>query len=210
MKKETGRIEAFSDGVFAIAITLLVLDLRVPAPGRFAEELLADWTSYLAYLAAFLTIASIWLHHHSVFQHIARVGPAVLLFNLLLLLGVSLVPWPTSLIAAAIRDGSRSDEVAAILVYTITSVLVSIAWAGVGWSLSRHPEFLVHSDDARWMGVTALQAMIAAGPSLVAAALSPFAPLVSLLIFLLVPLYFIVVTTITRRAPGAHATADTR
>ena len=61
MKKETGRIEAFSDGVFAIAITLLVLDLGVPAPGRFAETLLADWTSYVAYLAAFLTLASIWL-----------------------------------------------------------------------------------------------------------------------------------------------------
>ncbi|ANF32800.1 hypothetical protein A0130_15060 [Leifsonia xyli] len=209
MKKETGRIEAFSDGVFAIAITLLVLDLGVPSPGRFAETLLADWTSYLAYLAAFLTIASIWLHHHSVFQHIARVGPAVLLFNLLLLLGVSLVPWPTSLIAAAIRDGSRSDEVAAIAVYTITSVLVSIAWAGIGFSLSRHPEWLLHPDDARWMRVTGYQAALAAVPSLVAAAVSPFAPLVSLLIFLLVPLYFILVTTI-RPAPGAHGTAETR
>ena len=72
-----GRVEAFSDGVIAIAITLLVLDLRAPqAKGRFLHDLGAEWPSYAAYLATFLIIGTIWLTHHSLFTRVARVdGP---------------------------------------------------------------------------------------------------------------------------------------
>jgi uncharacterized membrane protein len=68
----------FSDGVFAIAVTLLVLDLPVPKSGRFLVTLLEDWPSFFAYIAAFLTIAAIWVHHHTVFSRIRRVEPAII------------------------------------------------------------------------------------------------------------------------------------
>src|SRR5947209_17591003 len=98
----TGRVEAFSDAVFAIALTLLVLDLRTPEPGTFVPSLLVEWPTYVAYLTAFLTIASIWMTHHAMFTRIVGVDPPVLIANLVLLLGASLVPWPTSLLSAAI------------------------------------------------------------------------------------------------------------
>jgi uncharacterized membrane protein len=195
--RETGRIEAFSDAVFAIAITVLVLDLRVPAPGRFAETLLSDWSSYLAYLAAFATIASIWLHHHTVFRRIARVEPAVLLLNLLLLLGVSVVPWPTSLIAAAVREGTRSDQIAAVAVYTLVSLVVSASWTGLGFALAARPRLLVDPADTGWMRLHGYQAMLAAIPILVAGALVFVSPIASLLVFVAVPAYFIAVVSTT-------------
>jgi len=92
-----GRVEAFSDGVFAIAVTLLVLDLRSPeVPGEFAHDLAAQWPSYLAYVAAFAMVGSVWLHHHLVFARVARVDIGVILTNLVLLLTVSILPFPTA------------------------------------------------------------------------------------------------------------------
>lgn len=101
---ETARVEAFSDGVFAIAITLLVLDLKVPrdlAPtASLTGALLRQWPSYFAYLTSFLTIGIMWLNHHRLYTLIRRSDHVLLLLNGLLLLGVSVVPFPTSLVAA--------------------------------------------------------------------------------------------------------------
>src|ERR1044071_3471000 len=98
---ETGRIEAFSDGVFAIAITLLVLDLKVPMERHGDRELLTalaqQWPTYLAYVTSFSTILIMWINHHRVFSLIGRADDRLLFYNGLLLLGVSIVPFPTSL-----------------------------------------------------------------------------------------------------------------
>src|SRR5204863_7975629 len=103
---QTGRVEAFSDGVMAIAITLLVLDLKVPTAAEVTDagSLLAalgnHWPSYLAYLAAFLTIGLIWLNHRAFVDRVNRFDNRLQWLNLMLLLGVATLPFPTSLLAA--------------------------------------------------------------------------------------------------------------
>ena len=122
---ESNRIEAFSDGVFAIALTLLVLDLHAPATrGRFGHDLLAEWPAYVAYLAAFLNISAIWINHHDLFSRIRRVDPPVICANLLVLLVSSLFPWPASVMSTAVRSGNHSDQVAATVLFAAFGLLV--------------------------------------------------------------------------------------
>ena len=148
---ETGRVEAFSDGVFAIALTLLVLDLRPPEPGTFVHSLLDEWPTYLAYLVAFLTIGSIWLSHHNAFTRVRRADPVVLVLNLVLLLGASLVPWPTALVSRALRDGHHDDQIAAVFVYSLVTVLVSLPWCLLSARLALRPHLLETDEDRDWM-----------------------------------------------------------
>jgi len=112
----TNRLEAFSDGVFAIAITLLVLDIHVPEPGsgRLGHELLAQWPSYAAYVISFLTIGIIWINHHAAFSRLRSVDHSILIWNLLLLLSVGVLPFTTSLMATYLKEGSGESLAAAI------------------------------------------------------------------------------------------------
>ncbi|HVZ37979.1 MAG TPA: TMEM175 family protein [Candidatus Kapabacteria bacterium] len=134
---ETGRVEAFSDGVFAIAITLLVLDLKVPreiADGHLAEELLHLWPSYMAFLASFLTIGVMWINHHRLFTLIRRCDHTLLILNGLLLLGVTVVPFPTGLVAGFL---GRPDARIAAMVYNGTFVLLAVFF-NVLWRHASH------------------------------------------------------------------------
>ncbi len=116
-EKETGRVEAFSDGVFAIAITLLILDLHVPrdlpATTTLGNALLAQWPSYLAFITSFALIGIMWINHHKLFTLIKRSDHLLLVFNLLLLLGATAVPFITSLLAEYI--GHNGQRVAAMI-----------------------------------------------------------------------------------------------
>lgn len=99
---ESSGVEAFSDGVLAIALTLLVLDLHSDAArGQFGPELAHQWPGYVAYLAAFLNIAAIWTNHHDLFTRVRRVDNRALALNLLVLLTASLLPWPAAVLGAA-------------------------------------------------------------------------------------------------------------
>jgi uncharacterized membrane protein len=121
--KETGRVEAFSDGVFAIAITLLVLDLKVPAQSPLLEGLLAQWPIYVAYLISFVFILIMWVNHHSMFEHIVRVDSTFMLLNGLLLLGITVVPFPTNIVAQYILT---PDQNVAAAVYNGWFFLIGI------------------------------------------------------------------------------------
>jgi uncharacterized membrane protein len=112
----TNRLEAFSDGVFAIAITLLVLDIHVPEPGsgHLGHELLAQWPSYAAYVISFITIGIIWINHHAAFSRLRAVDHSILILNLLLLLSVGILPFTTSLMATYLKEGSGEGLAAAI------------------------------------------------------------------------------------------------
>jgi len=106
-EKETGRLEAFSDGVFAIAITLLVLELKVPdarvASGSaldLGRALLQQWPSYIGLVTSFFTVLIMWVHHHAIMRNVCRTDAWLHYANGLLLLGVTFVPYPTSVLAS--------------------------------------------------------------------------------------------------------------
>jgi uncharacterized membrane protein len=111
-----GRLEAFSDGVLAVAITLLVLDLRVPEPGTGAlgHQLAHEWPSYAAYAISFLTIGIIWINHHAAVARLREPDHAILVLNLLLLMSVCVLPFATSLFATYLREGKGAHLAAAV------------------------------------------------------------------------------------------------
>ncbi|HEY9378152.1 MAG TPA: TMEM175 family protein [Jiangellaceae bacterium] len=122
----TGRLEAFSDGVFAIAITLLVLDITVPAGST--DDLLAavanQWPSYLAYVISFATIGVAWLEHNAITDYMDYADAMVVRVNLLLLLLVSFLPFPTRLIAEYFGD--RDAERVAATIYGMNLLLIAV------------------------------------------------------------------------------------
>jgi uncharacterized membrane protein len=133
---EKGRLEAFSDGVFAVAITLLALDLAVPGPGHgsLAHQLGERWPTYAAYVLSFFVIGIMWVNHHSLFKSIARADRTLLFLNLTLLLFIVAVPFGTSTVAEYLRDGGYDANVAAALYAAIflgaaLSFLAIFAWS---------------------------------------------------------------------------------
>ena len=134
MEKETARIEAFSDGVFAIAITLLILEIKVPtADNDLAGQLLRQWPSYVAFVISFAFIGIMWINHHRLFSHIKRSNNALLFLNLLLLLGVTAVPFPTAVLAQHLGTGNQ--RAAAILyhgTYFAIAIFFNILWRYAG------------------------------------------------------------------------------
>jgi uncharacterized membrane protein len=126
---ESNRVEAFSDGVFSIAITLLVLELAIPTiRGAFLADLIEERVSYLAYVAAFGSIGVLWMGHHTVFSRIRAVDAGLLWRNLVLLLTVSIVPFPTAVIASAFRVGNERDQAAAVVSYAVVGMASGVAW----------------------------------------------------------------------------------
>ncbi len=140
------RLEAFSDAVLAIVLTLLVLEL-LPNGAQSPKELLGNWPTYLAFLTAFLTVGVVWLNHNQAVARIRRADPIVQVLNLGILLGASLMPWPTSLISAALEDGDRPDQIAAIFVFAIVTILISVPWLALDVYLIRHPLLLASPSD---------------------------------------------------------------
>ena len=132
---DTARTEAFSDGVFAIAITLLVLEIDVPESDfdNLARGIAHQWPSYLGYVTSFVTIGGLWLAHHGVFRRLAFVNSAIMRLNLVLLMVVSFLPFPTKLMAEAIRDDSA--ERAAVIFYGATLLAISITFSAL-WSVA--------------------------------------------------------------------------
>jgi uncharacterized membrane protein len=147
---ETTRIEAFSDGVLAIAVTLLVLDLRVPLEdtlhGSLSSALADEWPAYAAYVTSFLVIGIIWVNHHGVFELVQHVDRLALFLNLLLLMAVVAIPFTTALLSEYLRAGDRDARTAAV-VYTLVMLAMSLAFAGLFAHLARHTERLVDGVD---------------------------------------------------------------
>ena len=129
------RLEALADGVFAIAITLLVLEIRLPettegAPGGLGHALRAVWPSYLGYALSFIMIGIMWVNHHSIFRLLERVDHTFTVLNLLLLLVIAFVPFPTRVLAEHLRD-PRSQVAAAAFysgTYTLIGIVFNLVW----------------------------------------------------------------------------------
>lgn len=145
-ESSTSRLETFSDGVFAIAATLLVLEFVVDSRKTarpLGHQLLHLWPSYLAYTTSFLTIAIIWINHHHVMETIARVDRTFLFISTLLLLVVAFIPFPTKLVAVYLeRPG---DERAAVYAYAATFLLMAVAF-NVLWAYACRNRRLIRDD----------------------------------------------------------------
>ena len=128
---DSGRLEAFSDGVFAVAITLLALDLPVRGPD-LAAQLAHHWPAFAAFVVSFFTIGIIWVNHHALFRNFSRIDRPLLFLNLLLLFSVVLIPFATSTIAAYLREGSASAAVAAAIYQGVFEGM-SISFALLLW-----------------------------------------------------------------------------
>ncbi|MGI5211912.1 TMEM175 family protein [Plantactinospora sp. CA-290183] len=142
---ETDRVKAFSDGVFAIVITLLVLELRVPEhePGGLLHGLLQEWPAYLAFVVSFVYVGVIWLNHHALLRLVAGMTLALNWINLAVLLGAVIVPFSTSVLAAALAPGSDDrDRRVAVVLYAVAAALMSAPWMVLFGYLRRRPELL--------------------------------------------------------------------
>lgn len=130
---DTGRIETFSDGVFAIAITLLIIEIGVPhvegAESLF-ERLVHLWPSYLGYAISFIVIGTVWANHHNRFRLISRSDHVLLFLNVVFLMCVAFLPFPTALLAEYIRE--EEHRITAVAVYTgtlaVTAVFFTLLW----------------------------------------------------------------------------------
>jgi uncharacterized membrane protein len=138
----TTRLEAFSDGVFAIVITLLVLELHAPEPGErtLGSALGRMWPSYAAFLASFLVVGIIWLNHHAMFALVSRTTHGLQVANLGLLLTVTVLPFPTAVLGNYARDAADADGRTAVLLYGASSTAMSLAFQIIWRYILRHPE----------------------------------------------------------------------
>jgi uncharacterized membrane protein len=147
---ETGRTEAFSDGVLAIAVTLLVLDLHVPLSNALREPLAValahEWPAYAAYVTSFLIIGIIWVNHHAVFQLVGRVDRSVLFLNLLLLMAVVAIPFATALLSEYLLAGNGNARIAA-LVYSAIMLVMSFGFALLYTFIALRPVLLADGVD---------------------------------------------------------------
>ena len=204
-------MEAFSDGVFAFAMTLLVLGLRDPtmgSTGSLLQGLFGEWPAFLAFGISFTTILVMWMNHHNLFTYVRRIDGPFMLLNGLLLLATTLIPFTTSLVADHILF---ADSGTAAEVYSGTFLLVALAWNLLWQYASRHPGILASSVSDAEIKTTTRQFIF--GPSLyvvafVAAFFSGIASLVINLIVLAVYGFFAAITKIGGRSAEKAQSLD--
>jgi uncharacterized membrane protein len=198
---DKARLEAFSDGVFAIAITLLVLDLHVPevGDGSLAHALWRQWPADASYVVSFLTIGIVWVNHHNVFRHLERCDRRLLFLNVLLLLTVAVLPYPTALIA---HYGRTHNAVAAAVAYGVVMVSLALFFNAI-WHYSIRAGLLGAEADPR--EVSGITRSFVPGPFLyLAGTLLAFVNAdASLLIYAALAVFYIVSSSFWgRRAEG--------
>jgi len=195
-----GRLEAFSDGVFAIVITLLILDVRPEGSGLTGWQMFAhDWHKILIFVLSFVMVGVYWISHHHMMHFIAATDRTLLWFNLSLLLVVVFIPY-----AAALMSASHADATA-IRIYGSTLILINLIGAALWWyaNLKRR---LVHSTMPEWFAGFVLRLQTA--PMLIyglAIALASWQRFVSLALFAVVPAFFILPNPwLEKRISGAR------
>jgi uncharacterized membrane protein len=196
------RLEAFSDGVFAIAITLLIIEVRVPDShaGDLARDLANQWPSYAAFVVSFAIIGIIWVNHHDIFERIVIVDRSLLFLNLLLLLTVAFLPFPTALLGDYIREGDNAHIAAAV--YGANMTLIGLAFIAMWTYLIRVPTLLTPEVGVEGARRARRAAMI--GPVVYALTipLAFVSPVACLLAYAALALYFAIAFTVARQTGG--------
>jgi uncharacterized membrane protein len=199
----THRIEAFSDAVFAIAVTLLVLDVHRPDDtDRLWHRLGELWPNYLAYVISFLLIGLAWANHHAMFQYIAHSDHVLLLLNTLLLMATAFLPFSTSVLAQALStgDGERS----AVAFYGGIVILGGLFFNAL-WMWARHDHHLLRADLTP-ASARAIQRVYLVGPIfyLIGTVLGLIQPIAGLVVFaFLILLYWLPLPVLTKSGHGS-------
>jgi uncharacterized membrane protein len=199
---ETGRVEAFSDGVFAIAITLLILAVGIEqgiAKGDVQHQLLHQlWPAYIAYAVSFLTVGIMWVNHHQVFRHFQRVDRPLLLLNILLLMCISFTPFPTRVVAQHAKSGG--DREAAAVLYGATMTLTAICFFSV-WMYGSRRLLRPDADMREVSGIT--RSYLPGAPMYaLATAIAFVSPIASLIIFGALAVFYAISSSFFGREPS--------
>ncbi|HSS60457.1 MAG TPA: TMEM175 family protein [Candidatus Limnocylindrales bacterium] len=190
------RVEAFSDGIFAFAATLLILNLAVVETRPLGPELLRIWTSYVAYAISFITIGIIWANHHTVMHQIGHVDRFFLIANVVFLMFIAFIPFPTRLLALNIEgDGAKAAALAYGVTLTGTALLFNVLWryAASGRRLLR--------DDAEQRVVDGISRSYVLGPLSYAAAtlIALWNPIVSAGLYAALAVFYVLESSIFGR-----------
>ncbi len=193
-EKETGRVEAFSDGVFAVAITLLILNIQLPSAQTFKNDQAMwsffgdQWPMLIAFVTSFATIGVMWLNHHKLFKHIRYVDNTLILLNLLLLLTIVFIPYPTALLAQQYIH--YPSQHAAAIIYSGTNILMAVGF-NMLWRYASHKNHLL-SKNADKEEVEAITRQYRFGPLLyiIIFALAWFSTLASIALILFLAIFF--------------------
>jgi uncharacterized membrane protein len=141
---DSRRAESFSDGVFAVAITVLVFNLlpiAMPGPLSWHALLARHWPGYAAYVVSFLTIGIMWLNHHGMLGRVTKVDRLLLVLNLILLMGIVAIPFPTALVADHLT-GDRHSASVAVVTYGFVMIAISLGYASMWLHITARPERL--------------------------------------------------------------------
>jgi uncharacterized membrane protein len=190
---ETDRLEGFSDGVLSTTITLLVVEIVRPdhEPGHLLDKLLAQWTSYIAFLASFSYVGVIWLNHRAVFARVRFCDRSLHLANLFLLLASALIPFPTAVLSAAILRGNSFDASVTVSLYAIIGGAMCFAWLLLFHVLSVHAYLLEDGIDPEFFPKERLRASLGIVLYAVAGVLGwAYSPMLALVIFLALPVFY--------------------
>ena len=207
-RRETGRLEAFSDGVFAFAITLLVLYLKDPTAnggGSLLQGLLNQWPTFFAFVTSFMTILIMWIGHHEMFRYIHRIDQKFMFLNGFLLFFVTLTPFTTSLVADHVLSGVSRDSQTAAAVYAGSFFSLSLIWGFLLRHASGQRRLLaVGVSDAEILGMTR-SAYIGLACYAAALLIAFFSGLASVALILAVAVYYAVGPNAQRRSSAPTA-----
>lgn len=185
----TARLEAFSDGVFAFAFTLLVLEFRPPAPNvPLTAYIPRLWPSFLAYSISCLLIGLIWANHHSMFVHIRRVDRSLLFLNTMLLADVAFLPFPTQLLAQSLRLGSGVPTAA--FFYGLVLTIGGLFFNGIWLYVIHHRSLMTERMSDRRLHQMKRGFLVCPVTSGLATAFAPVAPALSLCFYALLLMHF--------------------
>lgn len=190
---ETDRLEAFSDGVFSITITLLVVEIVRPEhePGHLLNKLLDQWPNYVAFLASFCYVGVIWLNHHAVFSRVRYCDRMLQIANLFVLLTSALIPFPTALLSFALQHGNQFDAQVAEAVYALIGGLMCLGWLLLFHVLTIHPYLLQKDINPGFFPKERVRAWIGIALYVIAGLMGWFwSPLLALAIYLSLPIFY--------------------
>jgi uncharacterized membrane protein len=207
---DSSRVEAFTDGVFAIVITILVLELRPPEheDGGLLRGLLSQWAFYLAFLMSFLYVGIVWMNHHALFSRVRFVDRGLQWVNFSILLTAAVLPFPTAVLAEALHGGNPTDQRAAVALYALVAGLMSAAWIAVFPYLRDHPQLVEPGTDPAYFHAQRIRPWTGVILYTAAGLLGLLAPLIGLILFVVMIVFHGLTSDGVHEAPSLRRRAS--